>query len=1513
MPVSKKKKFNDTINKWLNKLIDLSRRNRQLYFRRTKASTVELIQPDDQEIFDMLVNRRKKMTIIYRDIDSLNRPKQDLTDFMDEKIEEEPLTYSKPLKSGEILTDKEDKELYKILRNLSSRSRSSFQEQGVNILFLSFGFLQWKDIAFSDSINSSPLILVPVILERTSLLQPYKLKFFDDDILLNPALALKLENDFKIKLPQFSEEIEAIETYFSEIESTLNEYSETRSWKIVRDVYLSFFSFSKLVMYRDIKDNIELIKNHKILNNLIEEKSNEQIVWLSGEELDQIDSKETFHILDADSSQQNVILNAEQGKTFTVQGPPGTGKSQTIANIIATSLAREKTVLFVSEKMAALEVVMKRLEECGFANFCLGLHSYKTKKKTVFEELGSCLLDKKEYKNPRLHFLKELTHDRELLNNYFKTLRQTYSPFDISAYYIHGKLVELADVTFYPKYNLRIENLSRKMFSRVIETFKKIDILRPLFKNYNDNPWYGFDISNLTFEFRNSVIFEFDETIDTINQLEKFSIKIKKAISSTKLLNFFQIINFYEYSINQNIDFLLYDIENILQRFSTKYKSFIRILKSEYRKDVKKIRFLLEIDEKLKYIDIKQILEEALNYKKLLQVPNSLNWESINVEIQKQQIIQFDQEFYNILSQEIKNYTTRIKYLRILFPKIDSKVFDINLEKVSFEKMLLWLKEKIDKIDKIDDWNSIDSLRIELKELNVENLFFTSLKYETRIVNLEKSFEKFIYNIYLDYIYSKNPILRKFRSLTFDSALENFKNLDKKHINISRKRLQYILSNLRPKTQWVMADSSDINILKKEIIKKRRIKPIRLLFSQIPNLVKSLKPCFLMSPLSISKYLNPEIYKFDIVIFDEASQVRPEDSIGAIMRGSQVIIVGDQKQLPPTTFFQALSDDNYEDYYEDVDFESILESFSLSNFPNLLLEHHYRSRDESLIAFSNYHFYDNQLYTYPAIYHNKDNLGIEFEYVHDGIYDRGKSRTNKVEAIRVAELILHHFKTDPELSLGVIAFSQAQQNAIGAALEHLIRQEIQYEKYIQKGDLEHFFIKNLENVQGDERDVMFFSIGYGKDIDGKLSLNFGPLNRVGGERRLNVAITRARYKVKIISSIYAREIDVSRTQSKGLKLLKQYIEYAENKGELSYIKERNTFVDEEFDSPFEIEVYKALKNLGYDVHTQIGSSGFKIDLGVVHPRFPGQYILGIECDGSQYHSSFTARDRDRIRQKFLESLGWKIYRIWSYDWITNRQKEINKISKLIEKLKNSKNSPIKRKKENLDSVSFEKSKNFNLQEFQQSFENKSKKRIDFNNLPEDFTQYKKYNKAHPNIFVKYRSYDGYSLRRSTPVITNIVKMESPIHINELCKRICQCCNISRLGPSMKSDIYSYIRNSRDMYQSTNTVWKKNQSQIPVRYPSSNENKRQIINIPAEEIAQALVLLLRDSLSLSEYETVLYTGKIFGFTSVSGKSKEYILKIIDSLFENGYIAKDNGKYLLKRKNSYKIMKENIKWS
>lgn len=419
-----------------------------------------------------------------------------------------------------------------------------------------------------------------------------------------------------------------------------------------------------------------------------------------------------------------------------------------------------------------------------------------------------------------------------------------------------------------------------------------------------------------------------------------------------------------------------------------------------------------------------------------------------------------------------------------------------------------------------------------------------------------------------------------------------------------------------------------------------------------------------MSPLSVAQYLDVSHDNFDLVVFDEASQIPVWDAVGAIARGKQVIVVGDPKQLPPTNFFgRADSDESAIDEGTVQDLESILDECLGSGLSTYSLQWHYRSRKEGLIAFSNHHYYENNLHTFPSPH--SENVGVSLVAVPNGFYDKGKSRTNKAEAEAIKDEVVRRLK-DPtlsRLSIGIVTFSQAQQTLVLDKLDEARRAYPEIESFFGEDAEEPVFVKNLENVQGDERDVIIFSICYGPDQNGKVSMNFGPLNRDGGERRLNVAVTRAKHEIIVYSTLRSEQIDLSRTRAKGAEHLKAYLEYAE-RGPRALAAGVVSAEQNAYDSIFEKEVAEFLRSNGYEVHTQVGCSGYKIDLAIVAPESPGNYLLGIECDGATYHRASTARDR--LRQLVLEGLGWKIHRIWSTDWWRNHEQSATDLLEAVQ-------------------------------------------------------------------------------------------------------------------------------------------------------------------------------------------------------------------------------------------------------
>lgn len=524
---------------------------------------------------------------------------------------------------------------------------------------------------------------------------------------------------------------------------------------------------------------------------------------------------------------------------------------------------------------------------------------------------------------------------------------------------------------------------------------------------------------------------------------------------------------------------------------------------------------------------------------------------------------------------------------------------------------------------------------------------------------LEAHFDFSYRDWWLKKIMDIDPILRGFSSADHERKIREFRQADIKFQKLTEKYIAATLSGRIPTATGAMVGAdSELGKLRRELQKQRKHMPVRQLVQGLPTLLPKLKPCLLMSPLSVAQYLDAGYASFDLVVFDEASQIPVWDSVGAIARGKQLAVVGDPKQLPPTNFFSKSTGTEGAGDEQVEDLESILDECLGAGMNRLSLQWHYRSRHESLITFSNVHYYDSCLVTFPSPV--TDDVAVKFERV-NGVYDRGATRTNRIEAEAIVKGIEKHYLTPAKanLSIGVVTFNQPQQALIETLLDARRRASSELDRAIAARAHEPLFIKNLENVQGDERDVIFFSITFGPDVTGKTTMNFGPLNGEGGHRRLNVAISRAREAVVIYSTLLPEQIELSKVRAAGVRDLKHYLEFA--------IKGTRALAEQSMptglapDSPFETAVIQMLRNHNWEVHPQVGCSGYRIDIGVVDPRARGRYLVGIECDGRTYHSGATARDRDRLRQHVLEGLGWRIHRIWSTDWWLNSEGEVKKI------------------------------------------------------------------------------------------------------------------------------------------------------------------------------------------------------------------------------------------------------------
>ncbi|WP_138994220.1 DUF4011 domain-containing protein [Larkinella sp. C7] len=569
-------------------------------------------------------------------------------------------------------------------------------------------------------------------------------------------------------------------------------------------------------------------------------------------------------------------------------------------------------------------------------------------------------------------------------------------------------------------------------------------------------------------------------------------------------------------------------------------------------------------------------------------------------------------------------------------------------------------------VDKVLVWSQYYSNRTSCLELQLQP-FVDFLEDQT--FPAEKISDVFHYAVYWSiakHIYTTFPVFNNFVGTRHDSLRSEFAALDREIIQVTGKAFAYQIDRnkevpsglnslyAREKTQrW---------LLEHEIAKQKRHIPIRQLIKRAGKALQEYKPCFMMGPLSVAQYLELGAVEFDLIVMDEASQLRPEEALGAIARGKQLVVVGDPKQLPPTNFFDRImdGDDDEEDATPDIfgGLESILDICQQLFHPVRTLRWHYRSQHESLIAFSNHHFYDGKLIVFPSPYDRNKRLGVRYRYLKNGEY---KDRRNIVEAQRVVEAVIEHMIHYPDESLGVVTLNQTQRDLIDDLLDKKMRDSQETASYLEKWRSEGlpFFIKNLENVQGDERDVIFISTTFGKVLNtDKVRQNFGPISRSDGWRRLNVLFTRARRKIDLFTSLLPEDILSDEKTPRGTRALRDYLDFAKN-GLLTSANPSGR----EADSDFERSVGEMLQNHGYDTVPQLGVAGFFIDIAIRNPDRPGEFLAAVECDGATYHSSKSARDRDRIRQTILESLGWKnrIWRIWSTDWFYNPRRESERL------------------------------------------------------------------------------------------------------------------------------------------------------------------------------------------------------------------------------------------------------------
>ncbi|WP_407156581.1 DUF3320 domain-containing protein [Bradyrhizobium sp. STM 3557] len=1351
----------DRLETWKRNLLDLSLRNRLLNFKDSKA-VIGIECPDPAGLEDALAGgQRFKMVGKSNVLDgSDGRDGALLAAQRNEEVRRAFLLDA--MARGELHTTVPDTEIETRLTELYRAARLAFEEGGANVLYLCLGFLNWMP---QDGVGPyrAPLVLVPVQLERKSVRSGFKLALHEDEARFNPTLLQMFKQDFDLSMPELAGELpqDASGIDLKEIWTSVRRHvKQIRGWEVTEQVALATLSFTKYLMWKDLVDRQDLLKRNRVVRHLIDTPTHTYEGgsggFVSPNTIDQvIEPGDLFTPLSADSSQLAAVVAAQRGADFVLFGPPGTGKSQTIANAITNCLAHGKTVLFVSQKTAALEVVRHRMQAIGLGNYCLEVHSTKAQKSSVLEQLATAWRERDvATEDDWASATSELARKRNQLNKLVSALHRRRAN-GMTAYEAFGRVVAdrdaLADVGLtWPAGTVHTPEEIARMRECCAE-------MRTALQAIGDpcvHPLSGIEQTRWTPAWASTLARTIDRVQASLRDLQSAAQGLARSINlrdgdwdDSKLPQLIRLAGVLMHADAADGVVLLADNGTERVRALTMMLDLISRMRdcagglsAEYSMKVVGLD-ILGLQREWAEACASNFVVRASRKNKMRAALQPFCTRGVPADIGKDLVVlahlaDFVREIENLKpmfggmerfwhgpATNVSRFDALIVWANNARTAVDAFVDDEEASAallrnitamlgrdparfqaggsahLAFERMYNtfpkmhtaakelgvcigldkpeeivglaagWIEALIERTSrwkahliKAPQWTAWQSAAQTARTAGLGPLVASAETGETAGSQLLRSFEYAYARWVAETIVNEDEILSGFLADRHEAAIEAFIAADRKVGELARQIVKTRIGSAVP-TQTNFGRDPEWGTLAREISKKARQMPLRQLFGRIPNALTQLAPCVMMSPLSIAQYLPADAKPFDVVIFDEASQIPVWDAIGAIARGTQVVIVGDPEQLPPTNVGQRGAGDDADDDGSVVQSQqSILDECLASNLPSMRLSWHYRSRHESLIAFSNAKYYRGELVTFPSPV-TRD-TAVRYVHVQGGVYERGGAKVNRKEAEAVATEVVRRLKTSTH-SIGVVTFNGEQRKLIENLLDQARRADPELERHFDKSQTpEPLLIKNIENVQGDERDVIIFSVAVGPDKTGRVTAQVSSLNGEGGHRRLNVAVTRARRELLVFATLRPEQIDLGRTGSRGVTDFKHFLEFAEQGARA--IAEAFAPTGRGTDSPFEDAVMKALEDKGWVVHPQVGVSFFRVDLGIVHPDFPGRYLAGVECDGATYHRSATARDRDRLRQMVLADLGWRIRRIWSTEWWMDARSALDKIHARLE-------------------------------------------------------------------------------------------------------------------------------------------------------------------------------------------------------------------------------------------------------
>ncbi|MFG2038091.1 AAA domain-containing protein [Dactylosporangium sp. NPDC048998] len=1218
--------------RWRSQLIDLGGRNTLLYYRDLRAGTLDLSAADPVSLEALLGGRTLPLGHLFAD----------------------PEAHAAAIKRA---------------RTIRNKARELTEERGIETCFAAIGSATWAQPPGGGAVPAAPVLLRSALLRARGAAEDDFDLTLQGDLELNPTLLQLLEEDFGVRVD--ADELEELVSYTAGFdpqplyERLVKEASgRVRDFAVSPRFVLGTFSYAKLPMVTDLRVAARALVEHDVIAAIAGDRDAQAALrpaaGIALREPDWILPEDEFLVLDADSSQNYAINAVLAGQHSVIKGPPGTGKSQTIANLIASLVARGKRVLFVAEKRAAITAVTDRLARRGLGNLVMDVHDGTTSRRKVAADLKAAFDSAARIAQPDLGVLHEtLAARRATLNDHDDAMHQPREPWGISAYQAQAELIRLNGVVW-PMTAVRLRGpalavLDAATARRVREQLRDYATLGGFTATEQESGWIGADVATPA---------DAEAAFDLAERLARRTLAdarpaLRYVADHTGLRAPADLAGW------RALFALLDGVAATLARFREE------VFRIDYRADLP-MHIASAAGRDWRRAHAGQPGTDAgwLTRRRMRKQAAQL-WRGPGTPGRQQlfeglsaALAQREQWARLAVDGGTPRLPAELPRARAAFDQLDAQVQGLQ----RYCRHIPMATMDLDRLGRVVAALAADERTLRrMPRLNELGNAFDALGLDQLVADLvarrpDADLAAAVFDAcwnasIVQHLNFTDPRVGAFDGPLHTRTVAEYRDADHRHIDATATRVLRAVAEHITRVRDEYPDES--RLVEHQANLKRRHLPIRQLFATAPHILTALRPCWAMSPLVVSQLLPAQADLFDVVVFDEASQVTPADAVPALLRGRQIVVAGDEHQLPPTSFFTAAEEgtaadplgvnpDGSIDLSLTSGYESILDVLT-ALLPGYLLRWHYRSQDDRLIGFSNAHIYDGSLVTFPGVAGSGTVQHVHVPFAAGDAVGEEATDSVTAEVQRVVELILQHAQVRPNESLGVITMGITHAERIDLALRRALAARRELHPFFAETAPEPFFVKNLERVQGDERDAIILSIGYGKNSAGRLLYRFGPLLLPGGERRLNVAVTRARRRMTLVSSFTATDMDPSRSTSDGVRLLRSYLEYAESGG----TSLAATTTARPPLNPFEQDVRDRLAAAGISVTPQFGVAGYCIDFACAHPTTPDEMVLAIETDGASYHSASTARDRDRLRQEQLERLGWRFHRIWSTDWFAD--------------------------------------------------------------------------------------------------------------------------------------------------------------------------------------------------------------------------------------------------------------------